>query len=684
MEKSVVSKGKTVKLAIETALDLLEASKQEVHIEILETEAKSFFGKAKPAVVRVTLVRPKAVSEPANHAEASVSIEKLIEDLIDSSIDAPGSDAFSVSAAGELGGHVWVVGGMIHCKDAPDQHPMMTPCPGVKIVQNGVMVEKTVEVKESDRFEISFEEEAVEPVWSIDLDERKLMARLTVTPGYRMDKKLEDLSPARMAVLRVEQSKQFIPLDPLDIEQKLRQLGVVFGIQHDEIGKACMATVPGQFIIAAGKAPEAGSHGEFKSLLDTTTRKSSPKEREDGTVDFREIKEFPSVDKGSVIGMILPPVPGKPGTAVTGAEIVADPVQELRFVEGKGVSLIDSGSKIVALQAGMPQIQQKGQILTVSIVPKLVHGGDVDLASGNIHFQGDVEITGSVQDGMTVDALGNVTIQGNSNMATVSATQSIIVRSNIITSNVTAGKGSIVMAEIEPILREIIRNVKMLQQAVIQVSGASAFKVADLQKTGLRTLIQVLLQGKFKGLHQQFTQLAQKLSAYEAELEPAWGKYVESVHKGFLNPVSSTFHTAGDVAQFVELTEGMFALCQLNEEVASFMKFNYAHNSYMYSGGDMIVHNGCYNSTVHCRGQLQVNGFLRGGTYYAHVGTSIQEAGAHGGAATRIQVPADAFIKIARVMENTIIQVGNRSHQFMQNGTHIHARLDADGNLKLN
>ncbi len=83
----------------------------------------------------------------------------------------------------------------------------------------------------------------------------------------------------------------------------------------------------------------------------------------------------------------------------------------------------------VATIMGVPVIQD----LTISIQKTLVHKGDVNLVSGNLRFDGPIEISGSVDTGAIVEATGPITIHGGVLGGTVISGDSIIVSQGILT-----------------------------------------------------------------------------------------------------------------------------------------------------------------------------------------------------------------------------------------------------------
>src|SRR5690606_6960805 len=70
-------------------------------------------------------------------------------------------------------------------------------------------------------------------------------------------------------------------------------------------------------------------------------------------------------------------------------------------------------------------------VLTLQNV--LLHEGDVSMATGNIDFDGPVEVTGNVDAGASVHAGGDLVIRGQIRRGTVTAEGSISVEQGIVT-----------------------------------------------------------------------------------------------------------------------------------------------------------------------------------------------------------------------------------------------------------
>ncbi|WP_162287844.1 Jag N-terminal domain-containing protein [Indiicoccus explosivorum] len=81
--QSVVSKGPTVSEAIESGLAILETTKKEVEIEVIQQAERKLWGLRKvPAVVKLSMATEKAapVEETANRLSADALLDRILEE----------------------------------------------------------------------------------------------------------------------------------------------------------------------------------------------------------------------------------------------------------------------------------------------------------------------------------------------------------------------------------------------------------------------------------------------------------------------------------------------------------------------------------------------------------------------------------------------------------------------------
>lgn len=689
MSQVVIAKGKSVQEAVRTALDLLSVSRNEVDIEILDTEKKGLLGfRAKPAVVRVTVKGTVPPTDKEAEAHSLEELKRITDGLAFSEpFGQPASESPEPEDSGlredDLAGKVWIYDGTLFSQDAPDRFPVIEPGAGVALYKNEVLVESAAIVHEKDRFVIDMQDEVVEPVWDIQIVNNKMEAVLTVTPGYRMKRRIKNKAPSHYVLVEAEERKHPLFLEDALIMSRLKEMGVVHGVDYAQIANACVSEEPGSYVIARGSPYLAGKHGYLMPLQRTEIVKGI-KERPDGTVDYRDIQEFPSVDRGQIIGVAVPPEPGYPGITVTNEPLFPPEVFPVTLAAGKGVALAEDGTKAVALDAGHPDIQVVGHRARVSVIPKLTIGNDINMETGNIRYIGDVDITGSVQDGMTVQADGNLLVRNHVNLANLSAGNSIIIQRNIISSEASAGKSSLLKMELQHSLEEGILQMKQMAVAVRQLSTVSAFKTSSFERTGLGPLIKILCEGKFIAFPGVIQKLVQSIHGSAGRLEPSWEAFGHQLNHAFLIPYSAELKGIEDMEAIIRLAENLLTLTQETADEQVFVRAAFVQNSQVYSAGDILVTGkGIYNSKLHARGKVEVSGYVRGGEIFAAKGAELGQAGTKGGIPTKITVPGEEAIRIHMAMEDTCIQVGSLVHRFIQPQRQVYARLDEAGKLIL-
>lgn len=163
-------------------------------------------------------------------------------------------------------------------------------------------------------------------------------------------------------------------------------------------------------VVAEGRPPKPPQPGRAEALFSETPVLVGPKELPDGRVDYRSIRQIPTVEPGTTIAVAHDPVPGADGADVFGHPVPAAPPQPVRLVPGPGVETDPDGHRVYATIAGRPMYAEHGNRFFVSVVALYVH-------------EGDVLITGSVLDTMRVTAEGSVKILGDVSRATVNAGQ---------------------------------------------------------------------------------------------------------------------------------------------------------------------------------------------------------------------------------------------------------------------
>jgi len=209
------------------------------------------------------------------------------------------------------------------------------------------------------------------------------------------------------------------PLEMDELLEKIKNSGVVFGINHEQIRKAY--DCPGSRVVCAkGQQPINGENAYIKYHvnMDNNIR---PSEMADGSVDFKNLNLFTIVQEGDLLAEKVPATLSISGIDVLGNTVNAKPGKDIPIPVGKNVQVVN-GNSLSAMIAGQVLIANN----KINVVPVIEIKGDIDVSTGNIEFMGDVIVHGSVQPGFSVKADGNVEIFGTISGGTVEGKNVII------------------------------------------------------------------------------------------------------------------------------------------------------------------------------------------------------------------------------------------------------------------
>lgn len=195
---------------------------------------------------------------------------------------------------------------------------------------------------------------------------------------------------------------------PDEIFAALGAAGVNFGIDHAAINALCTAGLAGRFLVAQGQAPENGRDTQFE-LLVPDTRDRAPQVDEHGLIDFRELGAIPLVVAEQPLMRRIPPTNGVAGRNVRGELLEPVPGRSDAFVENLVGAYVasDDANLLRAVFNGQPVRCGNGVM-----VEQVLHVRNVNIAVGNISFDGTVHVDGEVLPGMKVHATGDIIVTG--------------------------------------------------------------------------------------------------------------------------------------------------------------------------------------------------------------------------------------------------------------------------------
>jgi uncharacterized protein (DUF342 family) len=236
---------------------------------------------------------------------------------------------------------------------------------------------------------------------------------------------------------------------------------VRFGVKKEVLSAVLHdALYDKEVVVAEGRPPVPGNSA-FISMEVKIERNFKPQEKNDGTVDYRNINTITQVRSGQVVAKKIPATDGEPGRSVTGEEIPAERGGDAHLPGGKNTRIADDGLCLLAAKSGF--VYMEGHIVHVGDllpIPK-----DVDFSVGNIKYTGDIQIKGNVLPGFTVETEGNIVVSGQVEAAKIiSRSGSVEIQKGVI------GRGTTQVSAKGRILVEFIQDAVMVSEGTVCVN----------------------------------------------------------------------------------------------------------------------------------------------------------------------------------------------------------------------
>lgn len=351
-----------------------------------------------------------------------------------------------------------------------------------------------------------------------------------------------------------------------EITYALKQSGIRQGIIKEAVddivsGKRAKEE---KVLIAQGKEPTDGEDGYYEYFFNREID-ITPVLNEDGSVDYSNTVLFEQVEEGQTLAVYHPASHGIYGYDVTGKLIHPENGKSLPKLNGKEITLLDDEVTYVAKITGC--IEENNGTITISTIYRV--NGDVSLSSGNIRFDGDVIINGNVNPRVTIEATGNVTINGSVEAAFIKAGKDVLIKQG------TLGRGIGIIEAGDDVNGKYFENVKIyaehnvksnylyncrcvaMNKVIISgrkgaiVGGVTSaiygVEAAELgNRTGLRTELEIganqYFIEKLRGWDQRIKDLSVKITVFNEELKKLQVKIKLDILKN--NPVYQNVQTA--------------------------------------------------------------------------------------------------------------------------------------------
>lgn len=176
-----------------------------------------------------------------------------------------------------------------------------------------------------------------------------------------------------------------------------------------------------EILVAEGREPVQGKHAYIEYKFNTD-KKAKPTLNGDGSVDFFHLNILNHCNKGDVLAVLHPEEPGKPGEDLSGNRIAPAEVRKETLKFGHNIELSEDRSTITAKVDGHVELVEG----TVFVSDELLVE-NVDNSTGNIDYEGNVQIGGNVATNFQVKAKGDIVVKGVVEGAQLTAGGNIII-----------------------------------------------------------------------------------------------------------------------------------------------------------------------------------------------------------------------------------------------------------------
>lgn len=574
-------------------------------------------------------------------------------------------------------GKICVEDGKIIVQDPVAGKKPASLCPGlgVYLIVNGSSVDNSIQVYEKDEISYLFEENESQRLLDIKVSENKLEAFLTIKYIPLIKYKLRNCSITNILTLEKEVNEEIMPpkYTSAEIKAELEKVGIKFGIREMELEEFLQGNSYESFLVAKGipAVNDTNDVIDYKFQAEHSAAKFD--DNNYNRVDYKNINVIAIVKKGDIVAEKKAGIVGKDGKDIFGKVIKKKDGKRRIIKVGAGCELKDENTA-VALVDGRPNI--KNNIIYVNEQYEV--SGDVDIKTGNVKFIGDVNIRGSVLEGMRVEAGGAIEVEKSVESANILATGDIQIKGNVIMSTITAGGNDVINLRRIGDLEEFSREIKALQDTVIEIKKFNL--LGNNKEDG--EVIKVLLETKFKYMTKTCVNII-KDSVYNESKDI--DRVVALIREMLVGMAPLGIKNYGQLDDLIIASKEKVDELKQNLAIPVKVLIDYCQDSHINSSGDIIVTGkGEYVSTITAYNSVSFTNeksVARGGEIYAGDEIRCMTVGSSGGVATKIAVGEHGHIWINTAYQNTKLQVGEREFILDIAYKSIHAFQDSKGEL---
>ncbi|MEK5448315.1 DUF342 domain-containing protein [Paenibacillus sp. FSL R7-0331] len=461
---------------------------------------------------------------------------------------------------------------------------VITARPPLVLKLNNETVSGPAEVLATDRVTWTVQEP---PQYEISISDDKLKAFLTLNYVQQYPWNLVN-SPATSRLELEARLDRSLLLSTLTIEQIIavfEKKSMVRSLNIPSIYAELKNPSHQPVCVAEGMPPVPGTDATLDLFFPEHIEKAFSEHENEDSADYRSRLRIPSAKTGDIIARKHLSREGVPGYDVYGGILPAAPARDIKVAVKEHTALLPN-HEITALKDGRPRMTGSN-IKYLDISAEYAVPGNVNINTGNIVFSGDVIVYQDVEAGMIIESLGNVYIYGNVNSSTITATGSILVMGNVVSSQLYSGYYGVMYNRLYSLSKQLIEEVHLLRQA----SGLLTEKVESRKQTAKAgQIILLLMESKFK----KIPGLIRNLQAVFPGIKHTYHQDTEQLKHMldvFLRPAQFIdFLSDVILDSFLKLLKDLYSGVARMQESQVRVDLSQCQNSTVKSSGDIIIH----------------------------------------------------------------------------------------------
>lgn len=516
----------------------------------------------------------------------------------------------------------------------------------VNLCINNVACEKNKEyqMRSTDKLTYTCKNTEADRIVDVVISDDKMKAYMTVRYIPEIQYKIKDTESSLNLIISAEVASKKYP-EPYTIEELkklLKEKEIVYGIKEDLLEVSIEGTGM-EILIAEGKEPVNDTTSELK-LFFTPSQMIFPDPDSNEVINYKDLFKISNVNEGDKIAEIIPEITGEDGINVFGETVVREYVRSLPISVSDGCKIEDND--IISLIDGKAHLENRK--VTVNHVYAIE---TVDITTGNIKFNGDIEIYDTVQDNMIVNSGGTLDVSKNVNTSKVISSGEITILGNAVNSKILSGQIDIKNKEYLEVLNEFMYIISKMIDHLNQLNSKRVvFKNKDLIRT--------LTEEKFKN----FNKIALNIVCKNIVNKIKRSKLVDYIKENVLGNNIINMRTIEDLVSLSKILENEIDYYDYNSITPLDIRIGYCQDCEIKSTGNIIVGGrGQYTSNLTAMKGIHFirpDAVARGGILSAGENINAGIVGSKAFVSTTLMVPKHGKITAAIAYENTTFCFG--------------------------